>query len=66
MSIKETYLLLLVLFILGFGCLQPLEELSARLESDSLAVLLLWVGVLLPLQEGVLPEQRSENIQKSD
>lgn len=66
MSREETYLLLLVLFILGFRCLQPLEELSARLESDSLAVLLLWVSVLLPLQEGVLPKERLENIQNSE
>ena len=48
------YLLLFIFIIFGLGSFQPMEELSARLQSDPLAVLLLGVVILLPLQESVL------------
>ena len=51
---SENYLLLFIFIIFGLGSFQPMEELSARLQSDPLAVLLLGVVILLPLQESVL------------
>ena len=54
LSPSENYLLLFIFIILGLCSFQPMEELSARLQSDPLAVLLLGVVILLPLQESVL------------